>query len=295
MAVRILDGKALAGELRAEVAAEVANKRALSNYVPGLGVILVGDDPASRSYVAAKQRACEAVGIYSQEILLPAAAGREEILAAVEQLNQDEQIDGVLVQLPLPDSEIEHEVIESIDPAKDVDGFHPMNVGRLVLGLPTLVPCTPNGILEMLRRSGIVLKGAHVVILGRSRIVGRPLSILLSQKGVDATVTVCHTRTRDFARYTREADIIVAAVGRPHTLSAAMVRPGAVVVDVGVNRIPDATRKTGYRLVGDVEFEEVSAVASAITPVPGGVGPMTIAMLLHNTAMAAARRREGRV
>lgn len=291
MSARILDGKALAAELRAEIAAAVAEMKASTGRAPGLAVVLVGDDPASRSYVTGKGKACAAAGIYSREIDLPASARREEILAAVRALNADAAIDGILVQLPLPDPAIEREIIEAIDPAKDVDGFHPVNIGRLVQGLPSFVPCTPLGVMEILRRANIPLSGAPVVVVGRSQLVGRPLSILLSQKGVDATVTLCHTRTKDLARYTREADIVVVAAGRPHTLTADMVKPGAVVIDVGVNRVPDASKAAGHRLVGDVDFEAVAAKAGAITPVPGGVGPMTIAMLLRNTLEAARRRR----
>ena len=291
MSVRILDGKGMAAELRAEIAGAVADMKASTGRAPGLAVVLVGDDPASRSYVTAKGKACAAAGIRSREIALPATAAREEILAAVRALNADDEIDGILVQLPLPDASIEREVIEAIDPAKDVDGFHPTNVGRLVLGLPSFVPCTPSGVLEILRRAGVPLAGASVVVIGRSQIVGRPLSILLSQKGVDATVTLCHTRTKDLARFTREADIVVAAAGRPRTVTADMVRPGAVVIDVGVNRVPDPSKASGHRLAGDVDFEAVASKAAAITPVPGGVGPMTIAMLLRNTVEAARRRR----
>ena len=291
MAARILDGKSLAADLRAETAAAVAAFRAATGRVPGLAVVLVGDDPASRSYVTAKEKACAAAGIHSREIHLPASAGKADVLAAVRVLNADDAVDGILVQLPLPDASIEREVIEAVDPAKDVDGFHPTNVGRMVLGLPAFVPCTPAGVVELLRRAGVALAGASVVVIGRSQIVGRPLSILLSQKGVDATVTLCHTRTKDMGRYTREADIVVVAAGRPNTLTAEMVKPGAVVIDVGVNRVPDASKASGYRLVGDVDFEAVAERASAITPVPGGVGPMTIAMLLTNTLEAAQRRR----
>ena len=294
MGARILDGKSIAADLRAEIAAAVAAMKAESGWVPGLGVVLVGDNPASRSYVSAKEKACAAAGIHSREVTLPATARREEILAAVRALNADDAIDGILVQLPLPDSSSEREVLEAISPAKDVDGFHPVNVGRMVLGLPSFVPCTPHGVVEMLRRAGVPLSGASVVVIGRSQIVGRPLSILLSQKGVDATVTLCHTRTKDLGRFTRAADIVVVAAGRPHTLTAEMVKPGAVVIDVGVNRVADATKASGYRLVGDVDFAAVAERAAAITPVPGGVGPMTIAMLLHNTVEAARRRRGAR-
>jgi len=291
MSAILLDGKALAATLRAEVADTVTALKAESGFVPGLGVVLVGEDPASRSYVTAKEKACTSTGIHSREIQLLASASREEILEAVRALNADEAIDGILVQLPLPDSSIEREVIAAIDPAKDVDGFHPLNVGRFVLGLPSFIPCTPHGILEILRRSNIPLEGASVVVIGRSQIVGRPLSILLSQKGVDATVTLCHTRTRNLAELTKQADILVVAAGRPHTLTAEMVSPKAVVIDVGVNRVPDESRAKGYRLVGDADFDELLSRVAAITPVPGGVGPMTIAMLLKNTVEAARRRR----
>ena len=291
MAARILDGKSLAADLRAEVAAAAADFRAANGRAPGLAVVLVGDDPASRSYVAGKGKACAAAGIYSRQIDLPAAARREDILGVVRTLNADDAIDGILVQLPLPDSTVEREISEAIDPAKDVDGFHPINVGRMVQGLPAFVPCTPNGVMELLRRAGIPLSGAAVAIVGRSQLVGRPLSILMSQKGVDATVTLCHTRTQNLGRFTREADVVVVAAGRPGTLTADMVKPGAVVIDVGVNRVPDPAKAAGHRLVGDVDFAEVAEKAAAITPVPGGVGPLTIAMLLKNTLEAARRRR----
>ena len=291
MAARILDGNSLAADLRAEVAAAAADFRAANGRAPGLAVVLVGDDPASRSYVAGKGKACAAAGIYSRQIDLPAAARREDILGVVRTLNADDAIDGILVQLPLPDSTVEREIIEAIDPAKDVDGFHPINVGRMVQGLPAFVPCTPNGVMELLRRAGIPLSGAAVAIVGRSQLVGRPLSILMSQKGVDATVTLCHTRTQNLGRFTREADVVVVAAGRPGTLTADMVKPGAVVIDVGVNRVPDPAKAAGHRLVGDVDFAEVAEKAAAITPVPGGVGPLTIAMLLKNTLEAARRRR----
>ena len=294
MTARLLDGKALAAELRAEAAAEAAAFLREAGRAPGLGVILAGDDPASRSYVTAKEKACTEAGIASREVLLPADASRAQLLDAVAELNAADGIDGILVQLPLPDPSMEDEVIAAMDPAKDVDGFHPVNAGRLVLGLPAFVPCTPAGIVEMLRRAGVELRGAEAVVVGRSRIVGRPLSILLSQKGADATVTVCHTRTRDLAEHTRRADLLVAAAGRPGPVTAGMVQPGAVVIDVGVNRVPDATKAKGYRLAGDVDFEAVREVASAITPVPGGVGPLTIAMLLKNTVEAARRRKAAR-
>ena len=294
MEARILDGRAIAESVRAEIRARAEALKS-EGVVPGLGVLLVGDNPASRSYVSAKEKACAEIGLYSREVTLPKTAARSEILDAVCAFNDDPQIDGLLVQLPLPDSSIEQEVIETILPEKDVDGFHPVNIGRMMVGLPTYLPCTPHGVVQILQRSGIAIEGAHVVIVGRSNIVGRPLAHLLTRKGPggNATVTMCHTRTRDVAFHTRQADIVVAAAGRPGTITADMIREGAAVVDVGVNRVPDASKKTGFRLVGDADFEGCRRKASAITPVPGGVGPMTIAMLMYNTLEAAIRRRGG--
>ena len=276
--------------MRREIAADVAGLKA-RGVTPGLGVLLVGDNPASRSYVTGKEQACAEAGMFSQEILLPASASREQILAVVRQFNADPKIHGILVQLPLPDSRIEQEVIAAIDPDKDVDGFHPTNVGRMIVGLPAFLPCTPHGVLQMLKRSGIRVAGKHVVVVGRSNIVGRPLANLLSMKNElgNATVTMCHTGTPDIAAFTRDADIVIAAAGKPKTITAEMIRDGAVVVDVGVNRVPDATKKSGFRLAGDVDFDTVAQKASAITPVPGGVGPMTITMLLFNTVWSARR------
>ena len=273
MSARILDGKEIAQEVRAEIKRGVQALQA-EGLVPGLGVLLVGENPASRSYVSAKEKACA------------------EILEAVDAFNEDERVHGILVQLPLPDASIEQEVIENLLPEKDVDGFHPVNVGRMNLGLPAFLPCTPHGVLQILDRARIPIEGAHVVVIGRSNIVGRPLASLLTQKGRlgNATVTLCHTRTRDLAHFTRQADIVVAAAGRPGTVTAEMIREGATVIDVGVNRVADASKKSGFRLVGDVDFEGVRARAGAITPVPGGVGPMTITMLLFNTVEAARRR-----
>ena len=287
----ILDGKQLAAEMRAEMATEVVGLSA-KGIVPGLGVVLVGNNPASRSYVTAKERACEETGLHSREITMPADAGFDAILGAVTDLNRDPAIHGILVQLPLPEARMEQAVINAIDPDKDVDGFHPVNVGRMTLGLPAFIPCTPRGVLHLLQRGGFPPAGRHVVIVGRSNIVGRPLANLLSMKGPlgNATVTLCHTGTPDIGRFTREADIVIAAAGRPDTVTAAMVKEGAVVIDVGVNRVPDAGRKSGFRLVGDVSYDEVAAKAAAITPVPGGVGPMTITMLLYNTILSAKRR-----
>ncbi len=293
MSAQILDGKAVSEAMRAEIAGAVQELRS-EDVTPGLGVLLVGDDPASRSYVTAKEKACEKAGIFSLEIRLPATAARGEILDVVQSFNKDTRIDGILVQLPLPDADMEDDVLFAVNPEKDVDGFHPVNVGRMMLGMPTYLPCTPHGILHLLKRSGIKVAGAHVVIVGRSNIVGRPLANMLSQKSElgNATVTMCHTRTRDLASHTLRADILVAAAGRPRTITAEMVREGAVVVDVGVNRVEDAAAKNGYRLVGDVDFEAVKEKAAAITPVPGGVGPMTITMLLYNT-VEFARRQNG--
>ncbi len=262
--------------------------------MPGLGVVLVGDDPASKSYVTAKERACEEIGIYSDDNRLPAGTSQDELLAVVGRMNENPKINGILVQLPLPRHLNESEVLLAIDPAKDVDGFHPVNVGKMVVGEKAFLPCTPHGVVQLLLRSGVTIEGAHVVIVGRSNIVGKPLANMLIQKSPtgNATVTVCHTRTKDLAHYTRQADIVIAAAGKPKTITVDMVRDGAVVIDVGVNRIEDATKKAGYRLVGDVDFDAVKEKASLITPVPGGVGPMTITMLLYNT-VASARRAAG--
>lgn len=288
-----LDGKQIAAEMREEIRQDVAALTA-EGLQPGLGVLLVGDDPASRSYVTAKEKACAEAGIYSREIKLPASASKAEILEVVAQLNAAPEIHGILVQLPLPDSRIEEEVLNTILPEKDVDGFHPVNVGRMMLGLPAYLPCTPHGILHMLQRAGHTMKGKHVVVVGRSNIVGRPLANLLSQKSElgNATVTLCHTGTPDIGRFTREADVVIAAVGRPEVITADMIREGAVVVDVGVNRVADPGKASGFRLVGDCAYEAMLGKAAAITPVPGGVGPMTITMLLYNT-VACARRSRG--
>lgn len=290
MAATIIDGKQIAADMREELKTEVAELKT-KGIVPGLGVVLVGDDPASRSYVTAKERACEDIGIYSDDNRLPADTSQEELMALVNRMNNDPKINGILVQLPLPDHLNESEVLLAIDPAKDVDGFHPMNVGKMVVGEKAFLPCTPHGCIQLLLRSGIQLEGAEVVIVGRSNIVGKPLANMLIQKSPtgNATVTVCHTRTKDLPGHTLRADILVAAAGRPNTVTADMVKEGVVVIDVGVNRVEDATRKRGYRLVGDVDFEAVKEKASMITPVPGGVGPMTITMLLYNTVESAKR------
>ena len=292
MAARIIDGKQIAQEIRAELKDAVARLRNDCGVTPGLGVILVGDDPASRSYVAAKERACEEIGIYSDDNRLPAETTQDELLALVRRMNRDPRIHGILVQLPLPKHIDESAVLLAIDPDKDVDGFHPVNVGRMVVGEKAFLSCTPHGVIQILQRSGVRIDGAHIVIVGRSNIVGKPLANMLIQKWDkgNATVTVCHTRTRNLAEHTRRADILVAAAGRPNTITADMVKDGAVVVDVGVNRVDDPSRERGYRLVGDVDFAPVAEKASLITPVPGGVGPMTITMLLYNTVEAARSR-----
>ena len=292
----LIDGKAIAARIRAEIADEA---RALSGTFrePGLAVVLCGDNPASVSYVTAKERACASCGIRSFPVRLPADVGRDELLELIARLNADDRVDGILVQLPLPGGLDEQEVICAISPDKDVDGFHPQSLGRLLAGLEGFVPCTPAGIVELLLRSGVDPAGRHAVVVGRSNIVGKPVAALLARKarGGNATVTLCHTATPDLGAFTREADILVVAAGRPNTVGAGMVKPGAVVIDVGVNRIADPSKKTGYRLVGDVDFDAVRDVASKITPVPGGVGPMTIAMLMKNTLLSAqaASRKAG--
>lgn len=290
MSAKIIDGKQVASDIRAELKNEVASLKG-KGIVPGLGVILVGEDPASKSYVSAKEKACGDIGIFSDDNRLPAETTQEDLLALVERMNNDPKINGILVQLPLPKHIDESAVLLAIDPDKDVDGFHPMNVGKMVVGEQAFLPCTPHGVVQLLKRSGVETCGAHVVVVGRSNIVGKPVANMLLQKkdGANATVTLCHTRTKDLAHYTRQADIIIAASGWPNTITADMVKEGAVVIDVGVNRVEDPSRERGYRLVGDVDFEAVKEKASLITPVPGGVGPMTITMLLYNTVESAKR------
>ena len=288
MTANILDGKALAEEIRGEVAMGVAEMQQKHGLTPGLAAVLVGDDPASAIYVRNKRRACDEVGMVSNTILLPTDSTNEQVLAQVQALNNDPRFHGILVQLPLPVQVDERLIMESLDPSKDVDGLHPFNVGKLVQGRADFVPGTPAGIQQILLRSGHDPAGANVVVCGRSDIVGKPMAILLMQRadGANATVTICHTRTKNMADITRQADILVSAIGSPNVITADMVKEGAVVIDVGINRVDDDSRKSGYRLVGDVNFEAVSEKASAITPVPGGVGPMTIAMLLVNTLTA---------
>ncbi|TDI73274.1 MAG: bifunctional methylenetetrahydrofolate dehydrogenase/methenyltetrahydrofolate cyclohydrolase FolD [Bacteroidetes bacterium] len=284
---KLIDGKQIAADVRREIKSDVDAHVAAGNRAPFLAVVLVGDNPASASYVRGKHRAAAEVGIDSENLTLPDSTSEAEILDVIKRLNRDENVDGILVQLPLPPHVDDQKVINAIAPSKDVDCFHPENVGKLMLGLPGLKPATPAGIVELLRRSGVETSGKHAVIVGRSNIVGKPLANLLIQKGVDCTVTVCHSRTRNLSEITRQADILIAAIGRPEFITADMVKEGAVVIDVGINRVEDDTRDRGYRLVGDVAFEAVAEIASAITPVPGGVGPMTIALMLKNTLSAS--------
>jgi methylenetetrahydrofolate dehydrogenase (NADP+)/methenyltetrahydrofolate cyclohydrolase len=288
LTAKILDGKGLAEDIRGEVAAGVTEIQQKHGITPGLAAVLVGEDPASAIYVRNKRRACDEVGMVSDTFLLPANANNEQVLKTIQELNENKRFHGILVQLPLPPQVDELAIIESINPAKDVDGLHPINVGKLVQGRADFVPGTPFGIQQILMRNGHDPSGANVVVCGRSDIVGKPMAVLLMQRGdgANATVTVCHTRTKNMAEITRQADIIVAAIGQPDSITADMVKDGAVVIDVGINRVDDDSRKRGYRLVGDVDYEAVAEKASAITPVPGGVGPMTIAMLLVNTLTA---------
>ena len=287
MSAKIIDGKLLAANLRAEIAARVAKLKEEKGIVPGLAVILVGDNPASVSYVTAKEKACIEAGMLSREIRLSADITEEELLSAIAELNNDPAIHGILVQLPLPKGFDEKKVINSISPDKDVDGFTPVNVGRMMIGEKCFLPCTPHGIIKLIEFSGMDLNGKHAVVIGRSNIVGKPVAALLARKETNATVTLCHTGTPDIAAFTRQADVVVVAAGRVNTLTGDMLKSGAVVIDVGVNRIPDASRPKGFRLVGDADFDSCTEKASAITPVPGGVGPMTITMLLWNTLEAA--------
>ena len=285
MSAVLLDGKALAQTMQAEIAADAAALTRASGVRPGLAAVLVGDSPQSQSYVRSKQRACEKANIASWLHHLPHNTPQADLLALVARLNSDPAVHGILVQLPLPPHIDEAAVVDAVSPLKDVDGFGPESLGLLAAGRPRFLACTPFGVQQLLVRNGVALAGAHVVVVGRSNIVGRPLSLILSQKGVDATVTLCHSRSRDVASLTRAADIVVAAIGKLHYLRADMVRPGAVVVDVGMNRTPEG------KWAGDADFEALLPVVSAITPVPGGVGPMTITMLLHNTVQAAKIQR----
>ena len=296
MTARVLDGTRLADEIRAEVAQAVAQHRR-SGRQPGLAVVIVGENPASQVYVRAKGKACEEAGMHSETVRVPEQTSEADLLAIVDRLNTDPRIHGFLVQLPLPKHINAERVLNAINPRKDVDGFHPVNVGKVSIGDPTgLRPATPFGVQEMLIRSEIETRGANVVIVGRSNIVGKPMASLLIQpgRGGDATVTVCHSKSRDLPGICRSADILIVAIGKPEFVTADMVRPGAVVIDVGINRVDDASQAKGYRIVGDVAYGPVAAVAAAITPVPGGVGKMTIAMLLKNTLQAFEQGGNGR-
>jgi methylenetetrahydrofolate dehydrogenase (NADP+)/methenyltetrahydrofolate cyclohydrolase len=288
MTAQLIKGAEVAKQIREELAAEIAELKAKHNVVPGLVTVLVGADPASQVYVGAKEKTSKELGIYSERYDIPAETTQPELLALIDRLNKDPKINGILVQLPLPKHLNETEVLYAIDPKKDVDGFHPVNVGKLMIGEPDYIPCTPHGIWQLLIRSGVQIEGAEVVVVGRSNIVGKPIAniLLQKQKDANATVTVCHTRTRDMAFHTKRADIIIAAVGKAKAITADMVKEGVVVIDVGVNEIGKTA--DGKRiLAGDVDFEAVKEKASAITPVPGGVGPMTITMLMMNTVRAA--------
>ena len=282
----IIDGRAIAEKVYTELRGEIADLKS-RGLTPGLAVVLVGDNPASRAYVRAKDKMCRELGLHSVKLELPATTKQEELLARVDKLNHDPAVHGVLVQSPPPPHIDEVAIIRALDPRKDVDGFHPLNVAKLAMGDNSgFVPCTPLGCLRLLRETNVSLSGANIVVLGRSMIVGKPMALLLMQKGVDATVTVVHSRTRNIGEVCRRADVIIAAIGQPHFVKADQVREGAVVIDVGINRVDDAGSERGYRLVGDVDFDSVVKKAGAITPVPGGVGPMTIAMLMANTVNA---------
>jgi methylenetetrahydrofolate dehydrogenase (NADP+)/methenyltetrahydrofolate cyclohydrolase len=289
MSAKIIDGKLLAANLRAEIAARVAKLKEEKGIVPGLAVILVGDNPASVSYVTAKEKACIEAGMLSREIRLSADITEEELLSAIAELNNDPAIHGILVQLPLPKGFDEKKVINSISPDKDVDGFTPVNVGRMMIGEKCFLPCTPHGIIKLIEFSGMDLNGKHAVVIGRSNIVGKPVAALLARKETNATVTLCHTGTPDIAAFTRQADVVVVAAGRVNTLTGDMLKSGAVVIDVGVNRIPDASRPKGFRLVGDADFDSCAEKASAITPVPGGVGAVTTSVLASHVVAAAEK------
>jgi len=291
----LIDGNAIGATMRAELGSEIT-KLKKAGVTPGLAVVLVGDNPASQVYVRMKGKACDEAGLYHETIKLPKDTSEADLMALLERLNADSKIHGILVQLPLPKQIDTNRALHRIDPRKDVDGFHPENVGKVVVGDPTgFRPATPYGVQQLLIRTGVDTKGADAVVVGRSTIVGRPMAALLLQDGPggNATVTVCHSRTRHIEQHTRQADILIVAIGKPEFVTGDMVKPGAVVIDVGVNRVDDPSRKQGYRLVGDVKFQEAKQVASAITPVPGGVGPMTITMLLYNTVQAARQWAHG--
>lgn len=289
METKIIDGKQIASDVRADVAKKVAELKEKGVF-PCLAVILVGENPASVSYVTGKRKALAEVGMVDKSITLPESTSEDELLKLIDDLNKDDSVHGILVQLPLPKHINEDKVIMAICPEKDVDGFHPVSVGNMMIGRPGFLPCTPHGIIVLLEKMGIETSGKHAVVIGRSNIVGKPVSILLARKETNCTVTMCHTGTKNMAEITKQADIVVVASGRPHTLTCDMVKEGAVVIDVGVNRIPDDSKKSGFRLVGDSDFDDLVGKVSYITPVPGGVGPMTIAMLMQNTLESAQKQ-----
>ena len=289
MTAQIIDGKAIAQAIREEVKTKAASLKA-RGITPCLAVILAGDNPASVSYVTAKKKALSEAGMADRFVHLPESAAEDELLTVIQRLNEDSSVHGILVQLPLPPHINEEKIILAINPAKDVDGFHPVNAGNLLIGRQGFVPCTPHGIIVLLQKMNIQTDGKRAVVIGRSNIVGKPAALLLSRRDVNETVTLCHTGTKNLSEITRSADILVAAAGRANTVTADMVKEGAVVIDVGVNRIPDSAKKSGFHLTGDVDFERVREKAAFITPVPGGVGPMTIAMLMENTVIAADRQ-----
>ncbi|MCQ2583479.1 MAG: bifunctional 5,10-methylene-tetrahydrofolate dehydrogenase/5,10-methylene-tetrahydrofolate cyclohydrolase [Treponema sp.] len=289
MSAVVIDGKQVAADVRADVAKKVSELKE-KGINACLAVILVGENPASVSYVTGKQKALAEVGMVDRSLHLPESTTEDELLKIIDDLNKDDSVHGILVQLPLPKHINEDKVIMAISPEKDVDGFHPVSVGNMMIGRPGFLPCTPHGIIVLLQRAGIETSGKHAVVIGRSNIVGKPVSILLARKDVNCTVTMCHTGTKNMAEITKQADILVVASGHPHTLTGDMVKDGAVVIDVGVNRIPDASKKSGFRLIGDCDFDDLVGKTSFITPVPGGVGPMTIAMLMQNTLESAQRK-----
>lgn len=286
MSAIIIDGKQIAANVRQDVANKVSELKE-KGIAPCLAVILVGENPASVSYVTGKQKALAEVGMVDRSVHLPENTSEDDLLKLIDELNKDNSVHGILVQLPLPKHINEDKVIMAIAPEKDVDGFHPVSVGNMMIGRPGFLPCTPHGIIVLLKKMGIETSGKHAVVIGRSNIVGKPVSILLARKDTNCTVTMCHTGTKNMAEITKQADILVVASGHPHTLTKDMVKPGAVIIDVGVNRIPDSSKKSGFRLIGDCDFDDLVETASYITPVPGGVGPMTIAMLMYNTLESA--------
>ncbi|MBR2981512.1 MAG: bifunctional methylenetetrahydrofolate dehydrogenase/methenyltetrahydrofolate cyclohydrolase FolD [Odoribacter sp.] len=291
--MQVIDGKLTSATIKQEIAAEVDKIKANGGRAPHLAAVLVGNDPASETYVSSKVKSCKEVGFTSTELRFPADMSEEELLQLVDKLNNQEDLDGYIVQLPLPKHIDETKVLMAINPDKDVDGFHPCNLGKMMTGLPTFITATPAGIMELLTRYGVETSGKQCVVIGRSNIVGTPMSVLMSRKGADSTVTICHSRTKNLKEITLQADILIVALGKPKFVTADMVKPGATVIDVGIHRVPSSETKSGFRLVGDVDYAEVAPKCSFITPVPGGVGPMTIVSLLQNTLKAYRFRTEG--